>query len=196
MRSGCWFLLPSLTLAYPYFHDGSAIQPDTRSLSEIYHAALKEGGLVTLWHGGDEKNQQDGLKLAFEKRFPGMTLNVTVDLSKYLDVDIDEQLARKSLYVDVAMLQTLQDYPRWKEAGALSPYKPIDFNTVFDQIVDLEGYYMGVRFFHWPMTWDSSRVKGSGPTGYNDFLGKDYKNKLVLTYPNDDDAVLHNFNKM
>ena len=36
----------------------------------------------------DEKNQQDHLKQAFEARFPGMTLNLTVDLSKYHDINV------------------------------------------------------------------------------------------------------------
>lgn len=78
------------------------VEVETRSLDEIHQEALKEGGTLTLWHGGyvslesriktvltpcfrDEKNQQDGLKQQFEARFPGMTLNVTVDLSKYHD---------------------------------------------------------------------------------------------------------------
>lgn len=37
-----------------------------------------------------ETNQQDALKQAFEARFSGMTLNVTVDLSKYHDAAFDD----------------------------------------------------------------------------------------------------------
>lgn len=36
------------------------IERETRSLDEIYKAALKEGDTVTLWHGGDATNQQIG----------------------------------------------------------------------------------------------------------------------------------------
>lgn len=55
---------------------------ETRSIDEIYQAALDEGGSVTLWHGGDEAYQRNSLKTAFEARFPGVTINVTVNLSK------------------------------------------------------------------------------------------------------------------
>jgi ABC-type Fe3+ transport system substrate-binding protein len=34
------------------------------------------------------------------------------------------------------------------------------------------------------------------PKEYTDFLKPEFKNKLVLTYPNDDDAVLYQFNLM
>lgn len=36
----------------------------------------------------DEKNSRDSLKQAFEERFPGITLNITVDLSKYHDTNV------------------------------------------------------------------------------------------------------------
>ncbi len=188
--------LSAMALAYPYFHQGSAVQPETRSLEELYRDALAEGGIVTLWHGGDKKNQQDNFKAAFEKQFPGVTMNLTVDVSKYLSPKIEEQLIRDELYVDVAMLQTLQDFPRWKEEGALAPYKPADFEKVYSKLRDPEGYYMGVRFFHLPITWDVSSFNGKGPMEYTDLLKPEYKNKLVLTYPNDDDAVLFGFDQM
>ena len=71
------------------YASNSTYEQETRSIDEIYQAALAEGGVVTLWHGGDEKNRQDVLKQAFEARFPNITLNVTVDLSKYHDGNLD-----------------------------------------------------------------------------------------------------------
>ena len=115
-------------LAYPPqlgFNTPATVE--TRTLDEIYQAALKEGGTVTLWHGGDETYQLDADKKAFEARFPGMTLNVTVDLSKYHDVNIDRLLATKNVYVDSVMFQTLHDFPRWKAEGAILNYKPVGF---------------------------------------------------------------------
>ncbi|GJC87956.1 hypothetical protein ColLi_10794 [Colletotrichum liriopes] len=89
----------------------AAAEVETRTIDEIYQAALAEGGTVTLWHGGDESTQQNSLKASFEKKFPGMTLNVTVDLSKYHDGNIDEQIAANNVYVDSVILQTLHDFP-------------------------------------------------------------------------------------
>jgi maltose-binding protein MalE len=122
---------------------------ETRSIDEIYQAALTEGGVVTLWHGGDEKNQQDGLKSAFETRFPGMTLNVTVDLSKYHDVNLDLQLAANNVYVDSIILQTLNDYPRWKKEGALMNYAPLNFDKVYPEFKDQDAAYTGLLIFAW-----------------------------------------------
>lgn len=133
-------LVASSALAYsPQL--GFTTQPlvETRSLDQLYQAALKEGGTVTLWHGGDEKTQQNSLKTAFEARFPGMTLNVTVDLSKYHDVNLDRQLATKNVYVDSIILQTLHDYPRWKEEGAILNYKPVGFESMLSMQTCLHG---------------------------------------------------------
>ncbi|RKK29332.1 hypothetical protein BFJ63_vAg11985 [Fusarium oxysporum f. sp. narcissi] len=86
------------------FHFGTTAQVETRSIDQIYKAALKEGGVVTTWFGGDEKNQEDAVKKAFETAFPVMKLNLTVDLSKYVDGNIDQQLANNNVYVDTVAL--------------------------------------------------------------------------------------------
>ncbi|KAJ4348728.1 uncharacterized protein N0V89_010106 [Didymosphaeria variabile] len=165
---------------------------ENRTLDEIHQAALKEGGTVTLWHGGDEKNQQDGLKQAFEKRFPGMTLNVTVDLSKYHDGRLDDQIANNNVYVDSIILQTLHDYPRWKKEGALLNYKPSEFPKIASDFVDRDGAYYGYAIFGWSTTWNTAKYNGS-LSDFSDALLPELKDKLIMTYPNDDDAVLYAF---
>ncbi|KAK1955692.1 hypothetical protein LY78DRAFT_686668 [Colletotrichum sublineola] len=107
---------------------GAAAEVETRTIDEIYKAALAEGGVVTLFQGGDERSQANGLKTNFEKRFPGMTLNVTVDVSKYHDGRIDDQIAANNVYVDSAILQTLHDYPRCASQGALLDYAPLGYD--------------------------------------------------------------------
>ncbi|PSN72340.1 periplasmic binding protein-like II [Corynespora cassiicola Philippines] len=165
---------------------------ENRTLDEIYQAALAEGGVVTLWHGGDEKVQQNGLKQAFEARFPGMTLNSTVDLSKYHDGRIDDQLAAGNVYVDSIILQTLHDYPRWKEQDALLQYKPRDFANISPEFKDPDGAYYGYAIFGWSTTWNTNKYDGT-LGDFADALLPELKDKLILTYPNDDDAVLYAF---
>lgn len=109
---------------------------ENRTIDEIYQAALAEGGIVTCWHGGDEVTQQDGLKRAFETRFPGMTLNITVNRSKYHSVNVDRQLASgRPLEVDTIILQALQDYPRWESQGSLLHYAPNNYLKVLAPFV-------------------------------------------------------------
>ncbi|GJC90641.1 hypothetical protein ColLi_13479 [Colletotrichum liriopes] len=167
---------------------------ENRTLEEIHKAALAEGGVVTAWHGGDESYQQDSLKEAFEAKFPGMTLNITVDVSKFHDGNIDRQLALGSgaLHVDTAILQTLHDYPRWDSEGALLHYQPINFQKVHPAFRDIRGAWHGVSIFAWTFVWNSDRIQ-DGPREFADFLDPRFKNQIVLTYPNDDDAVLYAF---
>ncbi|KAH7125044.1 hypothetical protein B0J13DRAFT_647211 [Dactylonectria estremocensis] len=170
-----------------------APQVEKRSLDQIYKAALKEGGTVTLWSGGDERNQGDGLKTAFESAFPGMTLNLTVDLSKYHDGNIDQQLANKNVYVDSILLQTAHDFPRWKKQGVLLKYAPAGLDKIYPDFKDGDAAYYGYLGVGWQFIWNHDKWKGKNIQEFTDFLRPEFKGKLVLTYPNDDDAVLFAF---
>ncbi|EUC45262.1 hypothetical protein COCMIDRAFT_96022 [Bipolaris oryzae ATCC 44560] len=184
-------LFVCVCLAAPAPNASTSTQ-ETRSLDEIYEAAVAEGGVINLWHGGDEKTQQNALKAAFEKRFPKMTLNVTVDLSKYHDGNIDLQLANDNVYVDSVILQTLHDYPRWKKAGALMNYAPLNFDKVYPQFKDADAAYTGLFIIAWGLAANPNKTTAV-PTSYADFIKPEFKDKLILTYPNDDDAVLYQF---
>lgn len=186
-------LFAGYALARPHEHAANGTyEQETRSIDEIYQAALAEGGVVTLWHGGDEKTQQNFLKQAFEARFPNMTLNVTVDLSKYHDGNLDLQLAAKDVYVDSIILQTLHDFPRWKKESALLNYAPLNFDKLYPVFRDADAAYAGLFILAWSIQTNTNKT-ASALTSYNDFTKPEYKDKLTLTYPNDDDAVLWQF---
>lgn len=176
----------------------AAAEVETRTIDEIYQAALAEGGVVTLWHGGDELTQQNSLKTSFEKKFPGMTLNVTVDLSKYHDGNLDDQLAAKNVFVDSIILQTLHDYPRWASEGALLDYAPLGYDQILPEFKSNEtAAYYGLFIIAWAGQWHTGKLPGiKAPIEWEDWVNPDLKDKLVLTYPNDDDAVLFAFDLM
>ncbi|CAH0028432.1 unnamed protein product [Clonostachys rhizophaga] len=184
-------LLIGQTFAYDQlFNFKAAPVYETRSLDEIHQAALKEGGVVTVWHGGDEANQQDALKQAFETRFQGMTLNITVDLSKYHDGRLDQQLGDGNIYVDSIILQTLHDYPRWAQEGALLNYAPVSFDQIEHSFKDDTAAWYGLYVFFWSGAFNTEKLPGIEPlVEWNDWLRPEFKDKLVITYPNDDDAV-------
>ncbi|PHH93303.1 hypothetical protein CDD83_8002 [Cordyceps sp. RAO-2017] len=168
---------------------------ETRSLDEIYEAAKKEGGAVTLWHGGDEEHMVDFIKQEFETRFPDLKLNLTVDLSKYHSSRIDEQLAKSSVYVDSVILQTLHDYPRWAQQGALLNYAPQGFDQIHSGFKDTtSASYYGLEIFYWTNVWNPQRLPNADFDTFDEYLKPEYKDKLVFTYPNDDDAILFAFN--
>ncbi|KAK9759483.1 hypothetical protein K7432_017500 [Basidiobolus ranarum] len=103
--------------SFALFATTAAILPFTL----LYKSALKEGGLVSVFAGGDLPNGGAGLAKAFESKFPDTKLSITVDLSKFHDELIDKQLAMggDALEPDVTHLQTVHDFPRWKVDGAL-----------------------------------------------------------------------------
>ena len=168
-----------------------AAEVETRSLDEIYEQALKEGGSLTVYAGGDTPDQQDGIKAAFEKRFPGITLNVVVDYSKVHSARLDQQFEDRHVIPDIIQLQTLQDFPRWRREGKLVPYKPAGWDSIYSSFKDQTGAWTGVFVDAFSNVANIQVLgKDDAPLNAPDYLKPELKGKIVSTYPNDDDAVL------
>ncbi|MDO5614464.1 MAG: extracellular solute-binding protein [Paracoccus sp. (in: a-proteobacteria)] len=185
-------VLAAPTLAF------AQLAPETRSLDELHQAALAEGGRVIVYAGGDTAGQQDGMKQAFEARFPGMVLDVIVDYSKYHEARLDNQIATDSVVPDVIQVQTLQNFPRWKAEGALMPYKPAGWDSIYDAFKDTDGAYTGifVDAFSNVVNLAALPDPASWPREAADYLRPDLKGRIVLTWPTDDDAVLFWFKQV
>ena len=70
---------------------------------------------------------------------------MTVDVSKYHDSRIDRQFEKTgSDGADVAMLQTLHDFKRWKEAGRLLPYKVANWEEIYSSLKDPSGAFVAI----------------------------------------------------
>ncbi|KAK7681761.1 hypothetical protein QCA50_015108 [Cerrena zonata] len=171
---------------------------ETKPLDELYKDAIAEGGDLIVKAGGDEKNQRDEVIQAFRERFPKINLNLTVDLSKYHDSVIDRSfnLTGKA-GADIAQLQTLQDFVRWRGEGKLLAYKPAGFDHIPDNIKDVNGFYVGTNYFLFANNFATAKLtKAEAPTEFLDYLEPRFKGKIVSTYPNDDDAALFQFFKI
>ncbi|PVU96429.1 hypothetical protein BB561_001161 [Smittium simulii] len=170
---------------------------DDSGLDILYRNAIAEGGSLLVYEGGDRRNGQATTNTAFNARFPGMNATLIVDLSKYHDAEIDKQLASGKLDVDVAHLQTVHDFYRWKKEDALMQFKPPHWDSVYPEIKDTDGYFTATAIFTFaPNALRSTYEAGEGPIEDEDFLNAKFKNKIVLTYPHDDDAVLYQFYKL
>lgn len=170
---------------------------ERRSLEELHRAAVAEGGDLIVYAGGDIPNAQAAVEEAFKRRFPGMNIRILVDLSKYHDARIDNQLARGKLECDVAHLQTLHDFDRWKTEGRLRLYKPLGWDQVYGDFRDPDGAYVAVNIFCFSNIINTKLVSDAeAPRDAIDYLDPKWKGRIVLTYPHDDDAVLYQFDRI
>lgn len=74
-------------------------------------------------------------------------MNITTDLSKYLDSSIDIAYSVSngtSDLFDLAVLQSTHDFPRWKEEGRLMNYKVREWEDIYPEFVDTDGAYTGL----------------------------------------------------
>ena len=71
-------------------------------------------------------------------------LNLTIDLSKYHDARIDRSFYANDETIDIAALQTLHDFPRWKAQNRLMYYKPQNFSDLVNGEKDFDGAWLPV----------------------------------------------------
>jgi ABC-type Fe3+ transport system substrate-binding protein len=164
---------------------------ETRTLDELYQAALAEGGKLVIYAGGDTPTQQDFTKAAFLRRFPDIDLTLVVDYSKYHDVRVDNQFATDTLVPDVVQLQTLQDFTRWKEQGRLLRYRSAGFSKVYDKFKDPHGAWVAIGAIGFSFMYATSAVGADAPRTPLDLIDPRWKGKIASSYPHDDDAVLY-----
>lgn len=172
------------------------MERERSELRRLHSAALTEGGHVVLWAGGDAPDQMDAFKEAFEQRFPGVTLEVLVDLSKFHDIRIDNELARGTLTPDVAMLQTTFDFERWKRQGVLAYYRPVGFDAQKPGYADPDGAWITAFNYAFVPTYAASLPEAQRPASFAAFLRPPLAGRLVLTWPHDDDAVLYVYHRL
>jgi ABC-type Fe3+ transport system substrate-binding protein len=98
---------------------------------------------------------------------------------------------------DAAILQTTQDFDRWKQQGDLLKYKPIGWNDVYANAKDKDGYWTGAFYAAFSYVVNAKQLPAD-PSAFSgtDLLQPAYKGKLIFTYPNDDDAVLFSFKQI
>jgi ABC-type Fe3+ transport system substrate-binding protein len=174
---------------------GLLIRPSparSQSLDALYDKAKSEGALV-LYVGGPTA-PWDAAAKDFSARYSGVAVSVTGGFSNVLDKKIDAQLAASKLEVDMAMFQTLQDFVRWKEQGALLEFKPQGFEKIDASFKDPSGTFVAININAHTYAYNPNLVKPEDvPRSALDFLNPRFKGKVVSCYPADDDATLYVF---
>ena len=159
-------------------------------LDVLYRAAREEGSLS--FYGGGPIAAHRRSADAFSQAFPGIKVEVAAGFSNVLAPRIDAQIAAGKMEVDVAMLQTLQDFERWKRAGALLPYRPAGWEQIPDGFKDPEATSIGVAVYAVAYAINPERVRREdAPTSALDFLDPKFSGQVISTYPHDDDITLY-----
>jgi ABC-type Fe3+ transport system substrate-binding protein len=168
-----------------------------RSLDELHRQAKAEGAKLVVYAGGDAPSQAGIYTTGFSRRFPDIDIQLTVDLSKHHDARIDQQHLRGDVRVDVAHLQTLHDFPHWKAQGWLAPFKADGFETLPADLREPDGHYYPILAYGFSNVVDTAQIpEVEAPREATDYLRPDLKDRIVLTYPHDDDAVLYMFEQI
>jgi ABC-type Fe3+ transport system substrate-binding protein len=160
------------------------------TVDEIYALALQEGAL-NIYAAGPRLLTEEWTDL-FAQEYPGIGIEIKNGTSGALAGEIDMQRRAGHLQADIAILQTVQDFVRWKADGALIPVHPNGFDRISSAFRDEEGSYVGTQIFSLMYVYNSNAVAaGDVPRSAPDFLEPRFRGKVVLGYPGRDDVVLY-----
>ena len=113
-----------------------------QSTDALYERAKAEGS-VTLYGAGPPEPFKRWIK-DFQQQYPGVTVVFTGGLSNALDQKIERQIADHKMAADVGIFQTMQDFVRWKQQGALMLFKPDGFDKIDPAFKDEDGAFTTV----------------------------------------------------
>ena len=181
-----------LALVVASFGCGAGIA-GAESMDELYAKAKLEQTLV-LYGAGPTGSHERWIK-DFEQRFPGVRVALTGGLSNGLNRRIEQQLANKRMETDLAIFQTIQDFVRWKKAGALLLFKPEGSDAIDSAYKDEDGAFTAVSVNTVVYATNTARVPPAEvPKSALDFLKPMFRGALITTDPTEDDAGLSVFN--
>ncbi len=177
--------------------NAAPLRAESLSLDELHKNALAEGGQLVVYGGGDLPNGASGMEAAFMKRFPGMKIRILIDRSKYQGTRIDNQIARDQLQCDVATILASHYYDSWKNDGHLMAYKPIGWDEVYPDFKDPDGTTTAVAIYAFSTYVNTTLIpEADAPRDAIDFLAPRLKGKIALTWFQDDDSILYQFDRI
>src|SRR5262245_14395725 len=158
-------------------------------MDALYEQAKLEKTLVL--NGAGPTGSHDRWIKDFEQRFPGVTIAFTGGLSTTLNQRIERQLVSGTMEADLAILQTIQDFGKWKKADALLLFKPEGSDAIDPAYKDEDGAFTAVSVNTIVYAYNTNLVPSADvPTSALDFLKSRFQGGLITTDPAEDDAGL------
>ena len=162
------------------------------TLGELYAKAKGEKSLV-ICAGGPVSNYEP-LAREFESKFPGLTVSIEGGFSNVLNQKIEQQFKEGKLQADMVLLQTAQDFVRWKGQGKMLAFKPEGYDAIDKSFKDPDGAFIAWFVGTLSYAYNSKAMKPeNAPKSALDFLKGEFRGKMIACYPHDDDATLYLF---
>jgi ABC-type Fe3+ transport system substrate-binding protein len=158
-------------------------------LDALYAQAAVEGEVSAYLQGPPQVYA--GFVREFEVKYPKVKVRITP--GRYdLMPKIDAQIAAGRMDADLAILQTTQDYVRWRRQGALQKFTPPGFDLIRATLKDPEAHYLPVFLAMIGFAYNPAQIsEADAPRTILDFLKPAFRGKIVSTYPHDDDLTLY-----
>src|SRR3954470_4464076 len=157
-----------------------------QSIDELYEKAKLEKTVVL--YGAGPTGSHDRWIKEFEQRFAGVTVAFTGGLSTALNKKIEAQFANQKVETDIAILQTIQDFAKWKKTGSMLPFKPAGWDTIDEAYKDEDGAFVTVSVNVITYAINTQRMAVDDvPKSALDFLKPMFAGALITTDPTDDD---------
>jgi len=170
----------------------SALPAHAQSRKWLYKKAKAEGALV-LYAGGPTAPWEAVAK-NFSARYPGVHVKIAGGFSTELVKKIDAQAKARKPEADLALLQTLQEFVRWKHGGRLLEFKPQGWDKIDASFKDANAAFVAVQINAHPYAYNPNLVEQDDvPRTALDFLNSRFKGRSISCYPADDDATLYAF---
>jgi ABC-type Fe3+ transport system substrate-binding protein len=162
------------------------------TIDQLYEKAKAEKEVV--FYSGGPVAPYERWAREFKERFPGVSVSVTGGFSNVLNEKINAQLKAGKLEVDMAILQTVQDFVAWKSRGVLLRFEPEGIDKIDKRFCDEDGTFTATSVILLSYAYNTKLVDPADvPKGALDFLKPQFAGKIVSAYPADDDATMFVF---
>jgi iron(III) transport system substrate-binding protein len=149
---------------------------------QLIEAATKEGKIV--YYTAIDIKVAQGLAKTFEKKYPGITVQVERTGSERIYQRVTQERANKIYAVDVLDGSDQALFVTWKKQGILEPYIPTELLKWPANQRDPDGTFASVRFTLMPIAYNTNLVKAEdAPKSFADLLDPKWSGKIVKAHP-------------
>ena len=149
-------------------------------------ASQAYSGKVMLYSSMKE-TQLNAVKEAFEKKYPGITLDVYAAGGGKVITKMATEAKAGQINADIIWLGDPSDYEGFKTEGYLQQYSSPEAAHIASTYIDKDGYYTAARLVTMGVAWCTLPGVGiadeEAPKTWDDLLDPKWKDQIVMTDP-------------